>query len=806
MSDSSKSMKVKVGTKQQILGIIMLIILLVGVIGVYAYRQFSEVVTKVSETTLEDPAVSKTHRVLFNITRAENQIRRYTLTEDSVHLEQFGVIRSEVDTLLTELVKLEPVLAESIRIDTFEVLVKERFELLNEIATTQDAFRVEEAFNNVSTSIPENVSTSPPVEKRRRLFNRSSRKDAEKAKSDLAKLNESIREVQEKETLKEENQIENELNLLIDDNKNALALQSIVDKIELEEANNDQMKVEEVSSLVKRTNSQVIIFCIVICLLLLVTSFTFLKYIRRNSIYRLMLNRAKNEAESLANAKALFVATVSHEIRTPINIIAGFSEQLDESDLTDQQQEQLTGIRQSSSHLLDLVNSVLDFTKLENDHIELENSAFSPNELLSTLDSLLSQLKEENDTQLEFNLDQSVPPVLFGDAFRLRQILLNLVGNAIKFTRGGKVDITFDGVPGPDSTFLLNITVRDNGIGMSSDQLLTVFDEFVQANKSTTRLYGGTGLGLPITKKLIELQNGTIEIDSEEGVGTSVQVEIPLSTGELSDLELDSETTVKLDLHDLKILVVDDEPFNRKLIRTILSKQNASIIDATDGREAISAVETQTFDLILMDIQMPQVGGVEASKRIQKISPKTPIIALTAALAPDQIKEYTDAGMVSHLAKPFKQTQLLMKLAEVLSLSVETVEQVEQIEESTGTPNKQLEDHISFEDLRNLSAGDTAFYTEMLETFEKSTQEGVQAIQVAAAKKNWKTAGENAHKICAACKHLSANTLYQYLKQIEENCLNEKNLDEIPEIVKSTVAETKRVLEIIQNERSAIAT
>lgn len=797
-------MKLGLNTKQRILGSIIVILVLVGIVGFSTYQQFSDVVTKVSATTTEDPSISKTKRILEKISESENQIKRYTLTEDSVHFDAFNAIRKEVDFLLIDLKNQKNFVAGSIEIDTFQSLVQRRFIILDKRASIQDEFRVGAAFENVSAQINavEKVKTTP-APKTKSWFRRSSKKDPVAPNIDISKVTDNIKEIKVKETHKEEIQIEQELELLDADNQNALALQSVMDEILLAEKARDRKNVQDINDLVTRTNFQIIAFCAVICLLLILTSFTIAQYIRRNSAYRVMLNKAKMEAESLASAKALFVATVSHEIRTPVNIISGFSEQLAQSKLTNEQHEQLLGIKQSSSHLLDLVNSVLDFSKLENDKLILEKNYFSPNELVSTVHSLTSQLIENNDVTLKSFVDSTVPEVLIGDVFRLRQILLNLVGNAIKFTAGGQVDIHLSCTESEDKSIQLTLIVEDNGIGMTQDQLLTVFDEFVQANESTTRLYGGTGLGLPITKKLVELQNGTITIDSEKGVGTKVHVCIPFEKGELAQLEAHEFRNETIDLSGIKILVVDDEPYNRKLIRTILHKQHASIIEAVNGREAINAVESQIFQLILMDVQMPLVDGIEATKAIRKLNNQIPIVALSAAVSPEDLLNYERAGMQTHLAKPFQEIQLIRKIASVLSIPIEAM--AADLMAPSQMNATEMDEEIDFGGLRDLSDGDTVFYMEMLEMFEQSTSEGIKKISEAITASNWNEAGEYAHKICAPCKHLSANRLYAYLKRIEESCFAEKELENLPELVEHATKEAERVLTIITNERLSMS-
>lgn len=782
-------MNLKIDVKQRIIGIIALTVLLVGTVGVFTYLQFSEVLDTISDTSREDPSISKTKEVLSTISRAENRIRSYTLTEDSTHLIKYAEMKDQIGELMDDLKQMKPIIAGSVSIDTFQVLVEERFSILEELIGIQNEFRVGEAFKSVAARVGESKSTaSTPDPVERRWYNRRKKTTPKKnPEVTLSEINANLQEISVAETRKEEAQLQRELQLLNAERKNDIQVQSVLVAIEVDEKKTNLAKSREMKALIRRTNFQIILFCAAICGLLIFMTSTIINYIRRNNEYRRILKKSKTEAESLAKAKELFVATLSHEIRTPVNIISGFTEQLEQSLLTEEQREHVHIISESSSHLLDLINAVLDFTKLENNKLVLESTSFSPQKTIASVNSLLTSQAKKGDVQLTFEISEQVPKVLIGDAFRVRQILINLIGNAIKFAHHGNVHVQVNSESKDDLHCVLAFEISDDGIGMTPEQLAAAFNEFEQAEKSTTRLYGGTGLGLSITKKLVELQGGTIRLESKKDDGTCVFVEIPFEIGEESRLEDPSVQFEQIDLSAFTILVVDDEQFNRKLVRTILSKYGARVVEASDGEEAISVAQKHAPHLILMDEQMPLLSGLESAKRIRALNINAPIVALSAAVTLDYMEALKLSVMDDYLPKPFRQSELMHKIVTFLSP-----------EQSAILGDDQ---HLAFDDLKNLSDGDDVFYLEMLETFETSTTNGMMHIREAVEQKNWNNAAEYAHRISAPCKHLSADKLYNYLKEIETNCREEIHLDSIHDLITFTSNEADLVLSKIRAER-----
>ncbi len=374
------------------------------------------------------------------------------------------------------------------------------------------------------------------------------------------------------------------------------------------------------------------------------------------------LRVAKVAAEEASRAKSSFLANVSHEIRTPMNGVLGMATLLKGTPLTEEQREYVEIIQDSAGIFLDVVNDTLDLSKIESGRLQLEEFAYSLRVLFRRSLACLRSGALRKGIGFSLTISDEVPDYVIGDPVRVRQILLNLVGNAIKFTDEGSVEVHVDA-----RSENLRIDVCDTGIGIPEDALQRIFEPFSQADESTTRRYGGTGLGLSICRRLSELMNGAVDVESQEGQGSTFSVVIPMLQATLKDIDKANSPAQQISLPPgLRVLVVEDNQVNRFLAQRILEREGIEVVLANDGVEALEAFERTGVDIVLMDVQMPVLDGLSATRKIREredAKSNTPVIALTANVTPEHQRACHEAGMDDFLAKPIELERLLAVLA-----------------------------------------------------------------------------------------------------------------------------------------------
>ncbi|MBW8035066.1 MAG: response regulator [Planctomycetes bacterium] len=391
------------------------------------------------------------------------------------------------------------------------------------------------------------------------------------------------------------------------------------------------------------------------------------------------LEISKEYAEAANKAKSQFLANMSHEIRTPMNAIMGFSDILSEESPTKKQSEYIDIICNSSKHLLQIIDDILDFSKIEAGKLDIESQEYSVNRLLSTIESMMQSLAKNKGLEFEVRTNTDLPANIITDSGRLRQCLINLVNNAIKFTKAGHVHLNIALEEQNDQPYI-RFDVEDTGIGIPDKMREDIFKPFTQADESHTRKYGGTGLGLSITKRLVHLLGGRLSLTSHQGEGSVFSFAIPAGLDVTKQRLLDRDSTIEQTDNSAEdteqpefsghILVAEDVKTNQVLIETLLSKMGIDVTIAADGNEALKEALKQEFDLILMDIQMPRMNGYEATDALRKEGITTPVIALTAnAMKGDDIK-CLEAGCDGYLAKPIDRDQLIEMLDKYLSVKV----------------------------------------------------------------------------------------------------------------------------------------
>jgi signal transduction histidine kinase/CheY-like chemotaxis protein/HPt (histidine-containing phosphotransfer) domain-containing protein/CHASE3 domain sensor protein len=784
--------------------ITFVILSLIASLGFVAYYKFSGIVLKVSEATNTDRSIALAKEILSDLTIAENKVKSYTLTRDEMYVYQFDSIAVDIEEKIVLLYSgVNKSVTTNGDMDTLINLVSLKFDILSSLLTLQNEFRVQEAFGKIEDRLNKQELKEAFVEEReKQRLNLFKKKEKEKKKDDpteINKLKNDLKTVSKLESKKEQDLVTSELELIKADAVVTQTISTLLKRFEDAELKRIEDRSDFVRSEVETMKALIATVCIVTSLFLLIMIYTTVNYLRANNRYLRMIKKAKRESEQLTRSKERFIATISHELRTPMNSIVGFTEQIAQGPLTKLQKAQIEIVRKASDHLLHLINDFLDFSRIQENKLTLSMTPFCPSKVIQEVVEISSSLANSKGIYLNYEFSERMDQVLVGDAFRLRQILLNVIGNAIKFTPDGGVNVkaSFENL-GEEKKIVLKIQIIDTGIGVDKDKLNSIFDVFEQESNSTSSQFGGSGLGLSITKRLIDLHGGTIAIASKKKVGTSVEITLPYTLGTSLDIIEPKELHLKLeDIKGLNVLVVDDEKYNRDLLKAILRKSLVVVTELEDGEQVSKHIQNNPTDIILMDVRMPLVSGVEATLEVRQLehcAASIPIILLTAAVTEEDRINYLNSGVDMVLAKPFIESQLIEAIFYVLGKG-------EFIEEKN---NVELNTALSFDALKQTCEDDLEFYTEMLSTLHKSILDTQMSLRSALEQTDYKSIAELAHRICAPVKHIRAERLYSLFKKMENCCRSNTNLDQLPDLLNEINKEAVFVCKEIRKEISKV--
>ncbi|TQD38503.1 ATP-binding response regulator [Haloflavibacter putidus] len=587
--------------------------------------------------------------------------------------------------------------------------------------------------------------------------------------------------------------------LIKNDQELSLQLRKIRAEIERDEIQQSVAQFNKSQKIIEETSTIIVLLAIACVITVFVFVLLILKDTNRSQQYRKELEKAKAYAELLLKRREQFMATVTHDLRTPLNTLSGYADLLKNTSLTEKQEHYLQQLQKSSVYILHLVNDLLEFSKLESGKVQIEKLPFNPKNLLKdSIDGVIPSENEKN-VHVDFTSSDALDKNYFSDPFRIKQILMNLIGNAYKFTENGTITITANLDTSAVSGDKLKISIADTGIGISKAKQKIIFNEFSQAGTSIEKKYGGSGLGLAITKRLVNLLGGSIELESKEGEGSIFSIFIPVENAKRTYTD-NEENKIKIpNTRNKKLLLIDDEETQLALNSEILKQAGFSFIATQNPKEAIKLVKKEKFDLILTDIQMPGLNGFKLLRKLKdkKYAKDIPIIALSGRIeVPAKI--YIKKGFATNLIKPFHANELLRTIAKVLDLPTTT----EKINRKTFSKNNAQ--NYSLKDLKIFTDNDADALKLLLQTFIDNTRDNCKNLKAAAKKKEYQKIAFTAHKMLPMFRQLKAENVIKNVEPLERQ--HELNLEnqEILKLVEAGVTEIEKLLEDLKTETNAL--
>ena len=738
--------------------------------------------------------------ISMDLEKAQNSIRIYTITNDSLDLQPYYSIISNIDDKVSQLRSEcinDTLLPE--QIDTIGKLIDENIVIWNKLLNLNNNKNVVEYMNSLSDRLKSEAETANKPERNilKRIFGRSN-----KTQLNQTEILTDLQALKQQDSITKKNLITRESQLATTGNEIKERFYDLINKIENEISSLIEAKAEAADKLARKTYIWLAMFSLSGALLAIIVMFIIIRFVRKTRLSRIALENAKDEAQKLATAKEMFMANMSHEIRTPVTAISGFTEQLLQESFDENTTRSLKIIKSSSDHLKNIINDILDFSKLQNDKMVLEKVHFSIRQILEDVYALFEKQALRNDTVLSFSLSPDTPPVLLGDPYRLKQIVINLVSNSVKFTQNGKVHFSVKSDKTPDEKIELIMEFTDTGIGIEEEKINLVFDDFTQGEMSTSRKYGGTGLGLSIVKKLIDLHGGIINVLSRKNHGTQITVRIPVSIGNDQNIKADLVTNLIIpeEIRRLKILVVDDEKYNRLLFKAILDRWKVKHSYASSGSEALDILKDNRYDLVFMDARMPVLDGIKATQIIRNemniSESEMQVICISAAAGDEELKKYNNAGMNAFLPKPFTEKMLFNIILSVIK-SFGPVSAANTIKKEKSVDAGSYK--INLDNLYHLAGGDKQFVKQMLIAFSDSTENGLKEMKVDLLKGDMEQVADIAHKLLPPGRHIGAVELCNLLKKIEVSIQNKSDSLTVEQLIAESVKEFEAVNKLIKD-------
>lgn len=784
----------------------ILAVIILSATGYLSYRNLSSIVASIQVDLEPDLRISSIREISMDLERAQNSIRIYTSTHDSLDLRPYYNIISTIDDKVSRL--RQECLNDTVvllQTDTISKLIEKNIVIWNQLLYLHNNHSVVENLKQLSVRLDSSSAEARKNDNNilRRVFSsvNKNRLNQEEILSDL-------KVIQKQDSITKERMTIRESRLAATSSEIKEQFYDLIAKIENELTALINAKAIAADKLAAETYIWLAMFSVSGTLLAIVVMFIIIRYVRKTQVYQVALQSSKDEAEKLARTKEMFMANMSHEIRTPVTAISGFTEQLLHEPFDENTTRTLKIIKSSSDHLAKIINDILDFAKLQNGRLELEKVHFYVAQVFDDIYALFDRQVRRNNTKLTYAISKDTPPVLLGDPYRLKQILINLVGNSVKFTKNGTVNFSVNCVSREAAHVIMILEVTDTGIGIDESKISIIFDDFTQEEMSTTRKYGGTGLGLSIVKKLVELHDGTIEVASRKNEGTKITCTIPYLTGDETKVskEVEPQLYVPEEVKNLNILIVDDEEYNRLLFRTIFKRWNLNFNEANNGMEALELLKSNRYDLLFMDARMPGIDGLKTTQFIRTemhiMESEMPVVCISAAAVNEDWQKYQDAGMNAFLPKPFTEEMLLTIILSVVK-DYSTSARSEVIQEKVVRPA--APEKINLNNLYHISGGDESFVKQMLISFIESTEKGLNELNEAVKSGNLDPVADLAHKMLPPCRHIAAMNLAGLLKKIEENIRGKGNVHDLEILINDSLTEFEIVSRLINEHLAKIS-
>jgi hypothetical protein len=807
-----------------------------------------------SETkeSLSEPSrkLIKLNSILTDIYEAESNIRTYTLTQNENYLTLYFSfllnINEKVDTLLIltyddpvqsgKILYVQELLARKIRVlnELMELKKEDQFSQFYYLALkevekiefdTTTRASVITSTTTTTTSQHDTIVSRVPDETTQGVFSRMKRwfskteiidttitkrlvevetkvdtlkigvvSLSDSLLTEVVKILTSIKDQQQEAFY---NVSSKELELLRSDKQIMDQIRTIVSLLEKEELLNSFKRAEEIREVVKNSTESLLILGGTAFFLVLLFTVLIFRDISNANFYRNQLLASKKYAEKLLKIKEEFLANMSHEIRTPLSTIIGFARQLKRTELQSDQQMFVNSLHSSSQHLLQIVNDILDLSKIEAGYIQFESIPFSPFDVSKEAVDTFSLKAKEKGISIHIHSQQDTKPIVLGDPFRLKQILYNLVSNAVKFTSEGGIILLINQENPSDNIVKFTFEVNDTGIGIDPAKIDAIFEQFSQVDSSTSRMYGGTGLGLTIVKKLTELQGGKVEVNSELNKGTTfkIQIEYPLSTGtSLTPSTYDPLKGIKLP-ESLKILVVDDDPISQLLVSEMFKTLGITATVLGDPYAAVEVSKSNNFNIIFSDIQMPGMSGFDLVTKIKENSSaqnNPMVIALTANSTVDDIKFYHEAGFDGVLIKPFDELDLYNSIAPYTNQ-----EQIKNPEKEKNLENQVPKDY-DISDIYRFAGGDKESAKVIIQSFIDNSNINLEILNQLVREGDWRGVGEVSHRMKSAFRQLKVQSLGDALQSLEEISTQGVNGVNVNDTINFIETEISRVQDLLR--------